>query len=360
MDSQGKVYYLAPSQIKRAIIVLWAAGVPALLFGGSGVGKTTIVFDLINELNNQNKTDRFKAHVLLLSLFPDCSDISGIPFPNKDKTKVDYLMNSLIPFNNTDAGILFLDELDRCPTDVQNSCLQLLLGRKVHNQTLSPNMYVMGALNGSSDIYTTQLSTAAVTRVCTLFVSSHANEFLESYDNWAEENNISPMMRGFARFTPDLLESHEEFEELARATPRTRDMADRILKVIDTTKVRTDDIIKPLIGGVIGKAAAIKFLAYRDMYLKAPDPLSIIKNPEKGAIPTELSVLYALTCALTHHIEDCDDLYTTDQLCKYAIRLPDEIAGMMFRQMARKCDKVVTNTNFNKWSNDHKFILDLT
>ena len=90
MDSQGKVCYLAPSQVKRAIITLWAAGVPALLFGGSGVGKTTIVFDLINELNKQNKTDRFKAHVLLLSLFPDCSDISGIPFPNKDKTKVDY------------------------------------------------------------------------------------------------------------------------------------------------------------------------------------------------------------------------------------------------------------------------------
>ena len=168
------------------------------------------------------------------------------------------------------------------------------------------------------------------------------------------------MMRGFARFTPDLLEEHEDFEEVAKPTPRTRDMADRILSVVDSVKFRTDDIVKPLLAGVVGKAAAIKLLAFRDMFLKAPDPLKIIKDPEHAPIPTEASVAYAVICAVVEHIKGKNDLHTTDQLCKYAVRLPDELTGMMFRKIYNKCDQVVTNSIFDTWSKEHKFILELT
>ena len=355
--TNGKVLFLSPKQLKRALIILWQAKIPAAIFGGPGCGKSSIIAELVNDLNKNNGDFQLWPYILS---YKGPEDIGGVPFPNKDKSRVTYLVPDDLPFDTDKAGIVFFDEFDRASTETQNSVLQVLLGGTIHGHRISSNAYVILAMNGTSDIFTTQLSTAAITRVCTLFVSSHANEFLDSYDEWAESKGVSPMMRGFARFTPDLLEEHEDFEELAKTTPRTRDMADKILNVITHTKLRTDDIIKPLLAGVIGKAAAIKLLAYRDMFLKAPDPLKIIKDPDKSPIPADVSILYALTCALTDHIKDCDDLYTTDQLCKYAIRLPEEITGMMFRRMHKKCDKVVTNTNYNKWAQAHSFILDLS
>jgi len=32
---------------------------------------------------------------------------------------------------------------------------------------------------------------------------------------------------------------------------------------------------------------------------------------------------------------------------------------MMCRRMHKKCEKVVTNENYNKWAKQHSFILDL-
>jgi len=360
MNTEGKVPFLSPKQLKRAIIVLWKAQIPAAIFGGPGCGKTTAVYEIIDDLNIDPKANgKYKMWPMILS-YKGPEDVGGVPYPNSKHTRVHYLLPEDLPFDTEEPGIIFGDEFDRASPETQNSFLQILLGGNIHGKKISPNAYVTLAMNGTSDIYTTQLSTAAITRVCTLFVSSGADEFLDSYDEWAELKGISPMMRGFARFTPDLLEEHEDFEELARATPRTRDMADRILMAADAVKFKTEDIIKPMIAGVIGKAAAVKLLAFRHMFLKAPEPLKVIKDPEHAPIPDEVSVLYALICALVAHVKNCDDIYTTDQLCRYAVRLPDEMTGMMFRKLHAKCDKVVTNSLFDKWAKDHSFILELS
>lgn len=354
---QGKVEFLSPKQLKRAIIVLWKAKIPAAIFGGPGCGKTTSVYEIIDDLNKGG--DNFKMWPMILS-YKGPEDVGGVPYPNEDHTRVRYLLPEDLPFGTDDKGIIFGDEFDRASPETQNSFLQILLGGIVHGKRISPNAYVVLAMNGTSDIYTTQLSAAAITRVCTLFVSSKSDEFLDSYEEWAESVGVSPMMRGFARFTPDLLEEHEDFEELAKATPRTRDMADRILQAASSVKFRTEDIIRPLLAGVIGKAAAIKLLAFRDMFTKAPDPLTVIRDPENAPIPDNVSVAYALVCSLVGHIKGQGDLRTVDQLCKYAIRLPEELTGMMFRKIYSKCDTVVTNVNFDKWSKEHKFMFELT
>ena len=353
---QGKVEFLTPKQLKRGLVVLWQAKIPAAIFGGPGSGKTTTVYELIDNLNRDG--DTFKLWSWILS-YKGPEDIGGVPYPNKDYTRTRYLLPADLPFGTDEKGIIFGDEFDRASVETQNAFLQVLLGGVIHGERISPNAYVILAMNGTSDIYTTQLSAAALTRVCTLFVSSHAEEFLDSYDEWAESHGVSAMMRGFARFTPDLLEEHEDFEELAKPTPRTRDMADRILTAADSVKFRTDDIIKPLIAGVIGKAAAIKLLAFRNIFLKAPEPLAIIKDPQHASIPDDVNIIYAVVCALVGHIKGADDLHTTDQLCKYAVRLPDELAGMMFRKIYSKCAKVVTNELYDKWTKEHKFILEL-
>ena len=95
------------------------------------------------------------------------------------------------------------------------------------------------------------------------------------------------------------------------------------------------------------------------MYLELPTIDEVIKQPETTKIPTEVNVMYALVCALADAIKGDNKLRIADQLCKYAIRLPDEITGTLFRKMAVKCSEIVTNIEYDNWVNRHHFILGL-
>jgi len=315
-----------------------------------------MVEELVAEIHKA--TGNFKLWAMSLS-YASSEDLGGVPFPNKDKTRVTYLLPEELPFDTEEAGIICLDEFDRSGPDVQNSALQLLLGGKIHGHKLSPNAYTVIAMNGCGDIYTTPLSTAAATRVCSLFVSSGSEDYSNSYEQWAEANGISPMMRSFAKFSPELLMEHEDFEEIAKPVPRSRDMADRILKAIDEVTFKTDDIILPLIAGVIGKAAAIKLLAFRDICKQLPTCEEVIRNPINIDIPDAPNVKYALIGALVEHVRTINSDKKINNLIKFFIRMPDELTAIALRKLHKYHPNIVTDPDYVKWSDSHSYILEL-
>ena len=316
--------------------------------------------EIVKMLNNgKQKKDVpkviFKLWKWILA-YKDPTDIGGVQYPNEDKTRVKYLISEELPFDCDDYGIIFADEFDRATPETQNSFLQILLGGEIHGHELSKNAYTILAMNGTSDIFTTPLSEASRTRVCTLFLSSHAEGNLESWDNFAEEQGLSPTIRGFARFRPELIVTHEEFEELAIPTPRTRDMADQILRATDGAKFETADILLPCLAGVVGKATALELIAYKEMCDKCPDPDKIIASPETATVPKEPSVGYAVIMALLARVAK-KDKKTAQAVIKYAVRMKEELTAYCLRKLAEKCPAVVVTPEYNKWTSDHKSII---
>lgn len=358
-DNTG-VFYITPQQLKKALVVLWRAKVPAAIFGAPGCGKTTAVTELINNLNAQRNKDspEMKLWSIILS-YKGPEDIGGIPYPNKDHTRVTYLLPEELPFGTDEHGIIFGDEFDRASPETQNSFLQLLLGGSIHGKAISPNAYIVLAMNGTSDIYTTQLSDAAITRVCTLFVSANADGYLDSYDSWAEDNSISSEMRAFVRFNPQLIASNDTFTPLAKSNARTSVMADRILKAMATVKFDISDIRKPMLAGVIGRAEALKLIAFHEQCANLPSVDSIIKDPKKTIVPERNDLIYALIGSIVQRVSKSSDIKTIDRICAYAVRLPDEFASSLFRQLYNKNDKVITNKEYDSWVQRSKGILGL-
>ncbi|MFC1454266.1 ATP-binding protein [Verrucomicrobiota bacterium] len=360
-----KEFYLTPKHTKRAIVLLMTARTPVALIGGVGIGKTTLIYDVIKDLNKMEPNvpkppGEWKLWLSILSLC-ESTDIGGIPYPGKNG-RVDYLMAKDLPFDCVDRGILCCDEYDRAKEDVQNASLQLMLGGNIHGHKLSPNVFPVIAMNGESDIYTTPLSNAAITRMCTLFISHSADGALDSYIEWAEQNKISPMMRGFAAFRPELIKTDNSFKELAIPTPRTRDMADRILRAAESVAFETDDIIMPCLAGVIGRAAAVELLAYKEAWKEIVPITEIIKDPKNAKIPDNVSVLYGLAAAMSDHIpkeSDTGQVNIIDKLTDYIVRMPPELAAFAFRCIGRKCGKLETNTVYLKWRKQHKVILEV-
>lgn len=357
-NSLSGVYLLNPSQAQRAIALCWRANVPCALVGGVGCGKTTAVNDFVKTLNN-GKGSKFKLWPCILS-YLDASDIGGVPVPVRGQSKVVYHMPDFLPFDCEDAGVIFGDEFDRATPEVQNAFLQVLLGRQFHGHTLSENAYAILAMNGTSDIYTTPLSRAARTRICSLFISRHAQGAGESYQEWAEEMEIDTTTRAFARFRADLFRRDEDFEELAQCTPRTVDMVGQIMDVVEVVKFRTDDVLPAVIAGLIGRAAATEYLAIRQLVSEAPTPEEVEKHPTTADIPENPSVKHALISSLLNYLnsdEPGDRRKIARHFVKYAVRMEPEWAAMLLKRLSADEPTVVTTNEFCEWKNDHSALL---
>ena len=339
------VKYITHSELKRALLILQKADVPACIIGGVGCGKTTAVEDFVSKIN-KTIDGEYNLWKIFLGMV-DSTEIGGVPVRTADN-RITYAPPEFLPFNTDAPGVILGDEYDRSDPSVQNAFNQILLGGEIHGNKISKNAFVVLTMNGTSDMYTTQLSEAARTRVCTLFLSSKASMALKDWDEWAEQNNVNDTIRGFAHYRSDLIETHENFEELAMCTSRSRDMAGRILTACDEAGFKTDDIKMPLLSGVIGHSAAVELIAYEQMKNSLPDIELMLAKPhsyETHKCWEEPSLCCAISTAIPGFItEDNVDLAASAiTLIGY---MPIEIGTWAIRGIAKKCPMVATTDEF--------------
>jgi|GEM_PF-4681512 len=357
--------FINPEQGKRCVRLLWKANVPLCFVGSPATAKTSTMRETIEELNNdiaaaaqlKKKTVTRTARLWPVTVSRMEPGDMGVPVPDLEKKILDNYAPTFIPFDQQDAfGILFLDELDRGTPEMQNACLQLVLDRFFHGHTLADSVYVAAAMNGVSDIYTTQLSEANRTRMCFLYVSAHAEGYAESWDAWADGKNLLPATRAFRKYRADLIKKYETFTDLAVCNDRTLEMADRIMQASKSMTMKTDDILFPALVGVLGKIGAIEYMATEKLISEAPSLEDIQDAPEACKLPTNPSVIYALTCALVANVKNKDE---AEKYVRYGVRLPAEFAATLLKGLCRadRVPAVATTVSFQKWTKENQAIL---
>jgi MoxR-like ATPase len=333
-------------QIGRAMLVCFAADIPCAIWGGTGMGKSTKGRETSAKLDWRYYDCRLSDK--------EPSDLGGIPFPvdGPDGTKrCGYLMPDLLPFDCDEKAVIAFDEVDRCPDQVQNVAIQLVLDRSINGHKLSPNARIVMMGNGATDIGTTELNEAFRTRCCHLYAESQSQGALDSYLEWASENDVSPAMQSFARYRNEVWNGTEgEVPELAKANKRTFDMADRLYRIAKAMKIRTDDILPALLAGCVGENAANELVGWYDLHEKAPTLDEIAMNPEKCRLPGELGIFFALGVTIAKHIanngRDLLPLFAT-----YIARWPEEQAGFAFDECIRSNPKIAACKVYAAWLN---------
>jgi len=354
------VKFIGHDQLQRSLLLCYNAQVPICIIGGVGCGKTTAVEDFTETISEKLKAknqSKFHLWKILLGLV-DSTDIGGVPV-RTDDGQIDYAAPKFLPFNTDDAGIILGDEYDRSDPEVQNAFNQILLGGEIHGNVISKNAYVVLTMNGSSDRYTTQLSEAARNRVCTLFLSSKASSSISQWDKWAEKNGINDTIRAFAHFKQDLIKGHEDFEELAICTPRSRDMAGRILDEVKGANFKTDDIVLPILAGIIGHGPATELIAFERMQDELPDIEAMLKEPGKYETHEcweKSGLCYAIGVAIGSRLgeEDIDRAENAITLTSY---MPDEIAAWAIRSVTGACPQVMATDAYKTFFDDMKALI---
>lgn len=271
---QAIVEFNIDNNIRRAILGL----------GASGIGKSAVIRQ-ITKKKNIGFID------LRLLLYTE-TDLKGIPFPNKEKSRTCWLPNYILPSVDRDGekGILLIEELTSAPKRVQAAAYQLIQDRKLGEYNLPENWFIVALGNREDD-----------NGVFVQMPSPLANRFeihTIGYDldiwkkNFAYKYCINSFVISYLNFKPSALHNFiPDSNTMIFASPRTWHAVSDIL---NTNNLDMDsDILRYKIEGNVGEIECNSFL----QFCKLKDELASVDDIIAGVeveIPNEQDRVYLL------------------------------------------------------------------
>lgn len=288
-------------------------GIPVLLWGRPGVGKSSFIEGLAGpELNVTT----------LIASIHDPTDFSGLPV--LEQGKVRYAVPQWVDdFADDGDGILFLDELSTAPPSVQSALLRVVFERRVGFHPLPAGVRIVAAAN-PPDLMVGgwELSPPLRNRFVhlqweiptELYVSSltggWATGALPDVDPAAHAARLSAYrarIGAFLRVKPDALHASPEENKFGFASPRSWDFTAALFATAELLGYSIDEeannqVLFELATGCLGEATAIMLLEYL-RNLRLPDPGAVLRGETHPDV-TELddSELYVLFAGLNDHL----------------------------------------------------------
>lgn len=324
---------VTPSQLTELLSLFVPRGLPVLITGRPGIGKSDIV-EKVAQLTN---------HELLIShpVVEDPTESKGLPFPSPDGRTAKFL-----PFGHLEHAlnarrplIWFLDDLGQASQAVQAAKMQLLLARRVGEHALPLNVTFLAATNRRTD-------NAGVSGILDPVISRFATvvELAPSIDDWAAwaaEASFPPELVAFLRFRPDLLSMQKTSRDIEN-TPSPRSWG----FVAKTMPFLPEPLKHISFAGSVGEGAATEFISFLQIFRELPSPAAVLLAPDTARIPESLAALYAISAALAAHATEAN----FDRVMIYVERLiaggNSEFATLLVRDSVRRAPGIQNSYAF--------------
>jgi len=267
-------------------------GIPVLLWGKPGVGKSSFIEGLRNQ----------EMDILtLIASIHDPTDFSGLPIHHEGKVK--YAIPEWVStFSSERDGILFLDELSTAPPSVQASLLRVVLERKVGFHELPDSVRIVAAAN-PPDLMVGgwELSPPLRNRFIHLNWDIPTEVYIQAMsDGWNSGvlPNISTDLHkkllpewklkiaAFLKISPNMLHSMPDDNPFGFASPRTWEFTAALLASCEILgqapvgSVSGSSACFQLIKGCLGEGTAIPFMEFLKN-IKLPDPQEVLDQKIK-------------------------------------------------------------------------------
>jgi hypothetical protein len=290
----------AQSAVNEALGVAVAAGVPVLLWGAPGTGKTSALRAMAERAG-------WPCEVVIASI-REPSDFAGLPIV------VDGDVRFAPPtwarrLAGAGWGLLFLDELSTAPPAVQAALLRVVLERVVGDLDLPEGTRVVAAANPpdqAADGW--DLSPPLANRFCHLDWGIDPQGFAEGIAGGfdapvipelaADHDDLRSRARGLlAAFTtvrPGLVcvpPTDRTAAGRAWPSPRSWEMAGHLWAAA-TSAGASHDATAALVCGSVGEGPGLEFLAWVEE-MDLPDPEAVLADPGSFSLPDRGDRAYA-------------------------------------------------------------------
>lgn len=305
---------------------------PTLVRGAPGVGKSTIVKTIAEELGIGFIDMRLSEMERV--------DIAGLPSIENSMTK--WNVPSILPQDPTSKGILLLDEITAAPSDVQVAAYQLVLDRCISNSNYKlPNgWYIVAAGNRTVDRAVARpLSSALANRFAHYELEANAKD----WNLWAVSKHIHSSVTGFINYRPELLFNMDNNQNLEAGWPSPRSW-ERVANAIQLF-ANNETVFQKAVYGIVGQKAGTEFLAFYKISTKFDNVLDVMLDPKsKINIPERSDERYAYASAALYNVwtgKNTKELNKlVDGFYRIVLKMSDDFAAMMLKAASQGSNKV--------------------
>lgn len=319
MSDIKNIYRSTPRQIKQYICTCLEAGLVPFLQSSPGMGKSEIVKGIADEAG---------LEVIDLRLSTcEPTDLTGLPY-FKDGIAM-FMPFNIFPLENTplpkgkNGWLLFLDEFNSAPKDVQAAAYKLVLDRMIGNHKLNANCYIVAAGNLADDkAIVNNLSTAMQSRVIHL-------EMQISFEDWlmdvALKQGYDSRIIAFLNMNNGkLMDFNPDHNEKTFCCPRTWSFVNKIIK-----NNPVDNNIIPLLAGTITSGVAIEFVQFVKVFDKLVKLEDVLNNPTSTPVPTDKALMWATVTTLMEKVDGT----TFQQIATYIDRFDLSFKILFYRSL---------------------------
>jgi hypothetical protein len=326
---------MKPSELSQLLAHTIPAGMPVLIVGSPGIGKS----DIVAQACRAAESDIIISHPAVA----DPTDAKGLPWPVPGEQAATFL-----PFGDlaqamraTRRTVWMLDDLGQATPAVQASYMQLLLARRCNGHVIPDCVTFVGATNRRTDRAGVCGILEPVKSRFGAIVELTAD--LDDWCAWAMTRDVPPMLIAYLRYRPDQLCAYSPTNDMTQSPcPRTWMHLVQIGRLGLPRDVECEAMV-----GAVGPAA-MEYIAYRDMAQQIQSIDSILASPDVAMIPTpdQLDVLYATVTGLAARVTRAN----IGRVGIYATRLVDtgygEYAVLLMRDAVRRQPDIVSTQDF--------------
>lgn len=324
-----------------------AGSLPAIMLRGApGVGKSTIVRSVANELGIGFIDVRLAQMERV--------DFAGLPSVREGMTE--WNVPAFWPRDMKSKGIILLDEITSAPSDCQVAAYSVVLDRRIPNSNyVLPNGWlIVAAGNRTCDRAVVKtMSSALANRFVHFEVEANAEDWVK----WAITNDINPAIIGFINYRPShLLKMEGQNLEQGWPSPRSWERVSNVIKMFNGNT----ELLRKVVYGLIGNGVGLEFMEFFKMSSEFDSILEVMINEKaEFVLPDKNDKKYAVASAVIYHLwngtNEKDTEARINGFYRILSKMPNDFGAMMIRsamlgnKKVKPMDamrKIMTNKNY--------------